>query len=842
MSLDSIVSSLEEIFNSPLKEGENRKIVYWQDIDGAFQEEFNSIQMDNVKKHVLYENNYFKTKYLLEVEDRESNYLIYTQEPLEANNNNWLLDNILYSTLFYADEASIYCRELGIPEELKRVVKNNIKFFRNKNRRGKFLSYNISDFSEEIIHMAIISVLTNQRTVSFEDSLRTILMAGLIDKNNKYLKEIETFFDIDTFWYYVEKNYGYKEGRYLKELFIHLLVTSISTYIPKEKLERLKKYVSDKDKGNCAVFIDRWMNHKIDYELYNRYAKEIEDEIGIYQLLQVLDIKDIENLDIFPSIDKAIILYIVKGLEDRIEDFEDYIRLIDIRKTKHFYEGYKHIYQGLYYTIKMFQFKKQYPSIPIELPNNMIKSYAKEYYLMDLYYRKFYCAFDKDSTSQILQKLKAMVEGLYTNWFMVELSHNWSQSISEYVGDIWDIPGTVKQVDFYDKYIASLVGENRKVFIIISDALRYDIGAELCKRLDWENLGSVELQTLVAGLPTTTKFGMARLLPHGEIKLKENGYVYVDNINSGNMEGRKQILSKYSSKSTAMDYKDYMAMPTAKISDFYKGKYLNYIYHNTIDAIGDSALTEIKAFEGCEAAIDELAKLVRSIINYAYGSTIYITSDHGFIYQREELEEVDKIAKEDISAIEEGRRYLLSEEIRDIDGLLRFSMKDTLGSSSKLNVYIPRANIRFKRKGAGANFVHGGASLQEVLVPLIIYRDKKSGQIGAVESEKASIKLISATRRITNSIFALDFFQTERVGGKITPSLVKVYLMDSDENIISNEGILLADKSSDKPEDRTMTIRFILKSMDYDRNKDYYLIIEDVETGEYERIPFTIDL
>ena len=83
MSIESIISSLKEIFNSPFKDGEIRKIVYWQDLDKAFEEEYENIEIDNVKKHILYDNNYFKTKYLLEVEDTESNYLIYTQESLK---------------------------------------------------------------------------------------------------------------------------------------------------------------------------------------------------------------------------------------------------------------------------------------------------------------------------------------------------------------------------------------------------------------------------------------------------------------------------------------------------------------------------------------------------------------------------------------------------------------------------------------------------------------------------------------------------------------------------------------------------------------------------------------
>lgn len=849
MSTEFITSSLKDIFNSPLKDGEIRKIVYWEDLDRAFEETFKNIEIDNVKKHILYENNYFKTKYLLEVEDSKSNYLIYTQEALEEdnieeNNDNWLLDNILYSTVFYADEISMYCRELEIPAELRKVVSENRKFFRNQNRREKFRSYNINNFSEEIIEEAIISVLTDQKISNFEDSIRTILTDNLIDEENGYLKKIDSFFDANRFWRYLSDYYGYEgENKSLKGLLIHLMINALSTLMSSEKLEMYKDLLTDIGKTNCAVFIDRWMNHKTDYKKYDSYAKNIEDEILFSRVLQSADIDDIKIVDIFPSVDQAIILYILDALEHNLEDYDEYGKLLRLRKTKHFYEKYREIYEGLYYTIKMFEFRKLYPSIPIELPYNMVKSYVDRYYLMDLYYRKFYVAYDKFSNNSVLQKLRNMIEGLYVNWFMMDLSYNWSETIEKNLGDAWNIPNVTNQNEFYYNFIKSKINNKERVFVVISDALRYEVATELCERLDADSLGSTELKFLISGLPSTTKFGMARLLPHNKMELRDSGFIYSENINSGTMDGRKQILSAQTAKSTAIDYNGYMDMDKNSLREFYKGNILNYIYHDTIDAIGDDSSTEIKAFDGVEMAMDELMSLINSLKGNLSATNIYITSDHGFIYQRNKLEEVDKIAKEKFKTVESKRRYILSEEIKTAEGLLRYPVEDVSTDNSKLNVYIPKANIRFKTQGAGANFVHGGAALQEIVIPLIFHKNKVAGQTGAVQPKKTQIKVTDTSRRITNSIFTLNFFQTEKVGGKIIPCTVKVYMVSYDNEIISNEEILLGDKTSESPKDRNMAIRFILKSMDYDKNKDYYLIIKDEQTGiEYDRIPFTINL
>ena len=105
--------------------------------------------------------------------------------------------------------------------------------------------------------------------------------------------------------------------------------------------------------------------------------------------------------------------------------------------------------------------------------------------------------------------------------------------------------------------------------------------------------------------------------------------------------------------------------------------------------------------------------------------------------------------------------------------------------------------------------------------------------------------MTSDIRRITNSIFTLNFFQTEPVGGKKTPRQLKAYFVDPDRNTISDEIPLLADNDEDRAEDRNFRLRFNLKSQSYDRTATYYLILEDLEeTVEkiYDQVPFIIDL
>lgn len=843
MNINEIQTTLAEKFAEPLKDGEKRKIIYWMDKEESFKEAFDEIKIKGVLNHFLNQGNYFYTKYLLEEEKTENHFLVYTTENIDDVKENWLMDNVLYSQKFFADEVSILMRDFGIEEEWHGIIAENKKFFRNKDRYAKFKSFRIEKYSDEIIEIALISALCSIKSPDFEESLRKILMVSLNDEENRYIERIDKFFSMDRFWFYVEKFYGFKQDvKTLKKLMIHLIITRGSFDIRDEYMSNFKDFIAQSCKSNAYNFIDHWMNHKSDYAAYNKYAEEIEGEIVFSSVLANAELADFENADIFPVIDRAIIKYIVSGLMNQLEDYDEYLRLIESRKTKHFYSEFEEIYDAIFYVLKMNQFKKEHNhQIFSASVDSMIEQYTKEYHLMDYYYRKFYVAYDKRNTSEILKQLKDIVENIYTNWYMAELSHMWTGRVADELGHEWKIPDQKRQQDFYRDNVLGMVKSGDRVFVIISDALRYEVAVELSERLNIEGLGTSDLSHMVSVLPSVTKVGMAALLPHKELQLSDNGTILVDGMNSSGIDNRGKILQTNIEESAAIDYNYFMNMSRSSLREFSKGKKLIYIYHDSIDAMGDKVSTEYRAFDGAETAVNELSELVKVIRDTLSGTNIFITSDHGFIYQRDALEEVDKVKKEDIYFLESKRRYAISCEERDVDGLLRFSSKGIV--TNDFNIYIPKANIRFKTQGAGANFVHGGASLQEIVVPLITYKNKRAGQSNAKAAEKTRIKLTNAVKKITNNIFSLNFFQTEKVAGKIVPCSVETYLVDEEYQVISNVEVIMGDKVSSNPDERIFSIRFVLKAMDYDKNKNYYLIIKDTETNViYDKVPYVISL
>lgn len=843
MNLEQVIATLTATFSEPLDDGEQRKIIFWVDKDQEFVEEIDQITINNVKIHKLNQQNNFYLKYLLEEEDPTSHYLIYTNDDLSVEEN-WLIDTVYYSRTFYADKMSILMDDLEIDLTLRAVVKKYEKFF-NKKHTQKFKAFGIQEHTEEMIEVAIMSVLCNLKTPDFEEILKTVLKENLSTEENKLIYLMEKYFDLNVFWRYVSNLYGYeREEKSLKTLFMHLAVTTLSQLMDESLLSNIKGFIAERNKSNSFVFIDHWMHHKTDYKIYNELAEIVEQEIKLVDIVHQLPIEFFKNADTFPYFDKAIIIYIANSLEASHEDYGEYIKLINLRRVKHFYEKFQFIYDALFYTVKMYEFYKKYDSGIPKLPaTDMWKNYVNEYHKMDTYYRKFYVAFDNEPNSEILKKIKAMVENLYTNWYMGDLSSHWSKSIELELKDNWVLPGITNQQDFYQQYVVPKINKGERIFVIVSDALRYEVGVEITEKLNAETIGACEIEPILSVVPSVTKLGMASLLPHKTIDFDENARVLIDGKSSSGLENRKSIIESTVSDSIAIHAQEVFAMNKAGRREHFKGKKLVYIYHDTIDAMGDKASTEIYTFDAVEKAIEEISNLIKIIRDDLSGTNVFITSDHGFVYQRDALLESDKINKEAIQPVEIKRRYMLSKEKREMDGVLSINMDSIIKNGHELNVYLPKATIRYKIQGSGVNFVHGGASLQEVVVPLIKYKNIRRGQSNSREIIKVDIKLTNTTRKITNSLFHLSFFQTEKVEDKIVPRTIMIYMVDDDGVVISNEETIIGDRTSDKPEERTFKLRFALKTISYDKNKQYYLTMKDLETDVIlERIPFNINL
>ena len=239
--------------------------------------------------------------------------------------------------------------------------------------------------------------------------------------------------------------------------------------------------------------------------------------------------------------------------------------------------------------------------------------------------------------------------------------------------------------------------------------------------------------------------------------------------------------------------------------------------------------------------------MVRIICNEFSGTRILITSDHGFLYTNSPLTEDSKVDKttESEQDIEIGRRYAIMTKGAKPQYLLPVKF---LNGRSDYEAFAPRESIRIKMKGGGLNFVHGGISLQEMVVPVIDYHylrnDSKEYQRnkGRYDTKPVDIGLLSPNRKICNMIFSLNFYQKQPVGGNREAATYQLYFTDSNGKTISDVSKLIADRTSDNEQERIFRISFNLKSLKYSNTEAYYLVIADENGLQVQREEFQIDI
>ena len=191
--------------------------------------------------------------------------------------------------------------------------------------------------------------------------------------------------------------------------------------------------------------------------------------------------------------------------------------------------------------------------------------------------------------------------------------------------------------------------------------------------------------------------------------------------------------------------------------------------------------------------------------------------------------------------MESARRYVLTDDPSlNVPYAVDFVLADV--SDGQYKVITPYSYDIFKTPG-GLQYVHGGSSLQEIIVPIVHISELRAANSKETVAP-VGVRLKSVMRKITNRSFNLEFEQVEKVEDKKQPITCVTYMEDEAGNRVSGEYKFVAASESDDPEQRVSKIRFNLMNIDFDRSKRYFLILRDAEnTDEYiAREQFTIDI
>lgn len=812
--------------------GEVRKLVFWYDANAEFVDEVDALELVNAKVLHLEADNQFYIKYFLECVDRETNYLVYAPFAKPAIQENHLADTIRYSKEFFADRASLLTLDLGIQEKYKPVIQHYMKFFAAKDRTQRFYDLEIENFNKSVIEIGMMSVLCKNKTASFEDVVRCLLTDGALEEN-RFLAEFEKYDLLGAFWEMTDSAFGYQDSKpTLEKLVITMFVTCLARSIHSDVPQPWKSFVSYKS-GNIIAFVDNMMNSLLYGDRFDEISEKVWNSLHAGSVLSKLPVEAIADCTLFAGIDELILKWMVERLENEDAGAKLNGKTIPELSKERRARRYGGKRKAEYFVIENACYILAAQAyMPVSGLDALVDHYAKAAFQLDRRYRYFYFYFDKLEDAFAYEHLRELVENTYTNGYLNRICVNWNTELTaEGVTS-----RTVKQRDFFRHFVQNA---KEKTVVIISDALRYEVAQSLFEKLQANEKCTAVITPTLSVLPSYTRLGMAALLPHRTLSLTESDQVLVDGKACDDLQQRSAILREYKPESRCVQYDDIKAMKVAQLREVFTGKDVVYIYHNQIDARGDKANTENEVFNACEEAIEEIFALIRRLTVSANTVHFIVTADHGFLYKRDKIQESDKIGNVAGSGNFIGKRYIVSSTAAHCEGVAALPMSSVLGNDDERIVSFPVGSDIFKTQGGGLNYVHGGSSPQEMIVPVIEVKTEK----GYRETTTAKISLVSLTNKITNLITTLDFVQTEAVSDVVKETSYRVYFISDAGEKISNENIYKADKKDAETAKRMFRLRFSFKNKQYNKSQKYYLIaIDDNTNVEVMRHEIVMDI
>jgi len=863
MTSDQITSALTKLFTQ-----DGHRIVFWNDADREFSDLISGLEIPDVHLIHLDGESALELKKRMELDDPQGKYLLCSAKEPPPLEEDWLLDIRHYGYTFRADKASILIDDLGlINHSLRPHLIDRRKFFESKERAKRLEALVVPTDLEADLDRKMIAVLLKAEHPDLFSFLR-VLFQELASEDSLDLSmptagwsQIEKMELADFFWETVRVTFGYtEETPTLKNLLLRLLVTdfcgSLRTEPPSSLMPLL---LSATGRPNGAVCLSQWRDSNSTGAAYDILSQKVASMLGIEEMLVNCSMNDLETVKTFMAVEKRL----MSLLRDRVMEEQDTIGAAAVREVVarrmdgHWASGnlpsthetprtaFRAAYLALMAAADFLELRRAHADgFQQTDADRLWQAYAGDLYRFDQLYRHFCEHADvvEAQTWSVLKPLREQIEQHYVNGFVAPLSLAWGERVEADLLSRWKLADVTNQQDFFEAKVAPILaeGSNRKVFVIISDAFRYEAAQELLGDLNGKYRFKADLEVLLGVLPSYTALGMASLLPHESLSYKASGEVLADGKPTSGLDARNAILEAH--QGIALRAEDVMAMKRDEGRECIRGKRIVFIYHNEMDATGDSAATEGDTFKAVRSAIESLGQLTRQIVDKLNGSRVYITADHGFLFQESPLSLPDKskLPEKPAGTVIAKKRYLLGRDLPEHAEVWHGRTSDTAGAEGDMEFWIPRGTSRFHFVG-GARFVHGGAMLQEVMVPLITVSEIEGKSKAKTQTKEVEVLLVGQKHKVTTSRHRFQLIQAEPVTDRVKAVTLKIGIFDG-ETPVTELAKETFSSASDSMAERTRFVPLTLLEKTFDNKKTYYLRLIEAETGiEKSRHTVTID-
>lgn len=806
---------------------EDKRIVFWYDNKNQFREDFEELEISNVKKIIL-ENNEFGVKYRVLREEPSQRFLIYKAGERPEDIQNWLLDVLLANQEFKTEQTALWLTDLSLGSEYMDITEKHSAFFKNKVRRESLKALvNPSEDKTSKIRLKMLAVCAKAEA-DIEAVLESLLSEYANGKEDK-INLIKSC-NLEEFLYKVlERKFNYSSNNpSIKDFILKMMSSSYKTDIGAELNEK------EKFSNDAYVFLKRWKDSRQNEEAFESISNEVAEILDIEADIDSRSYKDLLEADTFVAIDKKILYDITQEIAKKTIAKEECLNSIRQRKNKR-WNGKKEIsnhYKALWHAALFMNEFTLEPQFEINNLQEGVSSYTKIWNKIDFHYRKFIYFMKETGQVSLFETLYKEIENTYSNKYLLKLNDNWQQQLDK--TEEWKFGNIELQRNFYDKYITN-ASKNNKLFVIISDAMRYEIGDELVSLIRQEDRFEARITPAISSIPSYTQLGMASLLPNEKLSIiskesdeKIGTSVAVDGISSVGLNGRLKILQSVSNmKVTAEKADAILKMTKEELRDIFRENDVLYIFHDRIDSVGHELGTEERTTEAVEDALAELIKLIKKLTG-ANANNIIVTSDHGFIYQNMPLVESDflGVEPEGSSILFFDRRFIIGKNLIDKPSLKKYNAKD-LGLEGDLEFQFPKSINRLRKRASASRFVHGGLSLQEIVIPIVQINKKRQS-----DTSKVNVEVLKSNNIISSNQIAVKFYQENCVDEKLQPRTLRVGIYNKENELLSDSYELTFDYTSENARDREMVVTFILKKkIDEANGQEVKLKLEENEAG-----------
>lgn len=407
-----IIQALTSLFDK-------QRIVFWYDTRREFRGEFETLDLPDVEKIEL-ANNEFGVKYRVLREQPDQKFLLYREGPEPAHLDNWLLDVQLASgRIFQTDQVALWLAELGLGPNDYTLLETHKAFFESAKRREALLKLLQPSDSQPQLQRKMLAVCAGCEPRL--DVILETLLTELAQEGDARIKLVERSGLKGYLWEQMKRAYGYDSQQPgLQDFVIELFKNSFLTGIDASCASTLS--------AESLVFLRRWKDSRSHKASFERLSERCAEILQIDEKLQALDYRQLADLDYFELIDRKILSELVHAVVARTITATEVEQWVRQRRQSHWFENFEHVYLALEHAAQFIHLLDMTQLDMTSLADG-VRKYAATWFGLDQRYRKFIYHLRESGQASLLGQLATRVENLYSTNYLTRLNDQWQQYV-----------------------------------------------------------------------------------------------------------------------------------------------------------------------------------------------------------------------------------------------------------------------------------------------------------------------------------------------------------------------------------------------------------------------------